>query len=549
MFVLKVRAALALSIAIAASPAWAQDALDRVAPTGGVRESMPGETPAARSNGRVEVDSARASVASGSALLVGAVTLKGLQVLSPGDFADIVASRVGRTLGTDELAALATAIAERAREKGLAFATASIGPQRLQNGILTIDVDEGRIDEVRFDGPVQPAMRDALTPLADGRPARLAEVEQRLLIAGDIDGVNISSSRFFREKGRGILLVRVAQRRIAARVAFSNEGTKPLGPIQVRIDVDLNGLLASDDSVTLTWSATPTQPRELQFARIRYAKRINRDGTEIALTVSGSVARPGAYLVRLNLESRSWFVGASVLQPLSRRRAESLWLETELGVRDLRQWRDDDRVRHDRVAAARLTLYGYGSLGGGRLRVSTTLSQGLGILGSTRPRDPLASRYDADGTFTSLSAWADWTRNLGGDFSIRLAAQSQLASQPLLITEETSLGGTGFLRGYDWSERTGDQGAMGLAELRYAWNEPLGLIPRVQLYSFLDGGRVQNLKGGFGGGALASAGGGLRMDITRRLGTNVELAVPLSGPRYDTRDKSPKLNFRLAQSF
>ncbi len=548
MFNLKFRAAIALSFTVAAAafPARAQDALDRVAPTGGPRESMPEDAVVPASG--VEADPVRAAVVSRKALLVGAVTLRGLQVLGPGDFADILATRVGQTLGPDELAALATAIAERAREKGLAFSTAAIGPQRLQNGILTVDVDEGRIDELRFEGPSHEAVRAALTPLADGRPARIAEVERRLLIAGDVDGVSISNSRFFRENGRGILLVRIAQDRVAARVALSNEGTKPLGPVQMRIDVDLNGLFASDDSITLTWSATPTQPKELQFARIRYSKRINRDGTEIALTASGSLARPGAYLDRLNLESRSWFVGASVLQPLTRRRAESLWLEAELGVRDLRQWRDSNKVRHDRITAGRLTLYGYGNLAGGRLRVSTTLSRGLGILGSSRPRDGLSSRYDADGTFTSLSAWADWTRNLGGDFSVRLAAQSQLASQPLLITEETSLGGTGFLRGYDWSERTGDQGAMAQAELRYSRDRPLGMMRRAQLYTFLDGGRVQNLKGGFGGGALASAGGGVRMDLTRRMGANVELAVPLSGPRYDTGDRSSKLVFRLVRT-
>ena len=57
--------------------------------------------------------------------------------------------------------------------------------------------------------------------------------------------------------------------------------------------------------------------------------RVHRGGTEVALTVSGSVARPGAYLTSLDFKSRSWFVGASVLQPLVRRRAASLWAEGE----------------------------------------------------------------------------------------------------------------------------------------------------------------------------------------------------------------------------
>lgn len=546
---LSTAAAICLSPSVIPAPAWGQTALDRVVAGENKAEVTTAEPKAPDSPARVEIDAPRGAVTAAGSILVGAVTLQGLKELSPGDFADLLTTTVGRTLSVEELSALATAIAERARSKGYPFASAWIGAQKVRSGILVVTVDEGIIHEIRFDGPDQPAVREALSPLANGRPVRLGEAERRLLIAGDLAGVRIRSSRFVREDERGVLLVSVATDRLAARVAFSNEGTKPLGPEQLRIDVDVNGLLAADDSVTLTYSGTPAEPSELQFMRVRYAKRMSGGGTQLALTASGSVARPGAYLAPFDFKSRSWFVGASVLQPLARRRTASVWAEGEFGVRDLVQWRDGDRIRHDRVAAARLTLYSYADVAGGRMRVSTTVSQGLRVLGSTGRYDPMASRYDADGTFTALSAWMDWTRSLGGAFSLRLAAQSQLASQPLLIAEETSLGGTGFLRGYDWSERTGDQGGMGMAELRYGWDNPFRLIPRAQLYGFVDGGLVTNLSGGFGGGSLASAGGGVRADITSHLGANIEVAAPLSGRRYDTNDESTKLNFRLVRSF
>jgi hemolysin activation/secretion protein len=352
-----------------------------------------------------------------------------------------------------------------------------------------------------------------------------------------------------RDHGKGVLIVRATQERVTARATLSNEGTKPLGPEQMRIDVDLNALMFDDDSLTLTWSGTPAQPGELEFGRFRYAVRLSRDGTEAALVGSGSVARPGAYLEPLHLQSRSWYVGGEILHPLLRRRNASLWIQSEFGVRDLLQRRDGVRQREERTAVSRLTLYGYGDVAGGRLRVSTSLSQGLGIFGATRAGDPEATRADADATFTTLSAWADWTTDLGGDLSLRLAMQSQLSSQPLLISEEIGLGGTGFLRGYGWSERTGDEGVMGLLELRYLLSNPFGLARRAQLYAFADGGRVTNLDNGFGGGTLASAGMGVRADLTGTFGANVELAFPLSGYRYDTGDETPKLNLSLQKSF
>jgi hemolysin activation/secretion protein len=529
--------------------ARAQDALDRIDPLRRAQPPIEADKPGARPKVSLDVDVPSGTGAGTATVMVGAVTLSGLQILSPADFADVIAPSVGRTLGPPELATLASDIAKRARDRGFVFASAWIEPQRIANGILTVRVDEGRVDEIRFDGPDQPAVRRALSPLVTGKPVRLAEVERRLLIAGDVDGVRVRSSRYLREGNRGVLLIRVAQDHASARVALSNEGSKPLGPEQIRIDVDVNAIFASDDAFTVTYSATPAEPDELQYGRLRYAKRISGDGTEVALVASGSIAHPGAYLTPLDLQSRSWYLGAELLHPLWRRRSASLWLEGELGVRDLRQWRADTLVRHDRIMAARMSLYGSANVIGGRLRVSTSLSQGLGLFGATPFGDPLASRRDADATFTALSAWAEWTRDLGGNLSLRLATQSQLASQPLLVTEEIGLGGTGFLRGYDWSERTGDEGLMGSAELRYLWDHPLGLVRRAQLYAFVDGGSVRNLQNGFGGGSLASTGAGMRTDITSNMGANLELAVPLTGPRYDTNDEAPKVNFRLIRSF
>lgn len=543
-------AALAGALAGPSASAQAQDAADRAASAQVASEHNP---PSEESKPRPRVDVTTPAPATASAetggIFVGAITVSGLQALVPADFADIIAERIGRTLTSDDLAALANAISERMRARGFPLGTARIEAQRLTNGVLVVRADEGRIDEIRIDGASLEAVREALAPLQNARPVRLRDIERRLLIAGDIDGVQVQSSRFFREGDRGILLVKVTHDRVAAWSNLSNQGTRPVGPEQARLQVNVHGVLASDDSLTLSYSAAAFEPRELQFGYIRYEKRISPSGTEIALSGSGSVSHPGAYLQDLNIKNRSWYLGISALQPLLRRKKASYWLEGEFGVRNLVQWREGLQTRRDQLAVGRLTAYGYRNFVGGRLRTSLTLSQGLGILDATETGDPLASRRDADGTFTAANAWADWTSDLGSNVSIRVAAQGQLASQPLLISEEAGLGGTSFLRGYDWGERTGDQGAMGMAELRYALKRPFGVLKQAQLYAFVDGGTVSNHDDGFGGGSLASAGGGLRLDITSHLGATLELAVPLTGPRYDTGDRTPKVNFSLGRSF
>ena len=542
--------AAAASLTAGGGVAQAQDAADKATSAQVASErDIPVDHSKPHSGVQIEAPEAAAPVPDGPGVFVGAVTLSGLQALTPADFADIIAARIGRTLAPEDLAMLANAVSERIRARGYPMGIAWIDAQRVTNGVLVVRVDEGRIDEIRLEGSPNAAVRDALMPLQNGMPVRLGDIERRLLLAGDIDGVRVQSSRFFREGDRGVLLVNTSHDRLAGHFVASNQGTKPIGPEQARFQVNVNGLLASDDSLALGYSTAPFEPSELQFGFVRYEKRISPSGTELAVSGSASVTHPGAYLDALDIKNRSWYVSVSGLQPLLRRKGASYWLEGEFALRNLTQWRSGVRTRRDQIAIGRLTLYGYRNFAGGRLRTSATLSQGLGILDSTKAGDPLASRRDADGTFTALNAWTDWTADLGSNLSMRVAAQGQLASQPLLISEEAGLGGTNFLRGYDWGERTGDEGLMGMAELRYSFNRPFNLIKRAQLYAFVDGGTVSNQENGFGSGALASTGGGVRLDITAKLGLSLELAVPLTGPRYDTGNRAPKVNFSFARSF
>ena len=483
------------------------------------------------------------------AVEVGAVAILGLQALRPADFADLIGPRMGTTMSAEDLAALATAIATRARDRGYAFATARIDPQQVQTGVLAVAVDEGRIDEIRLQGADHKGVRAALAPLVTGQPVRIAEVERRLLLAGDIPGVRVLGTRFTREEGKGVLTVSLLVDRIAGRATFANDGTRVLGPEQVVITADINGLIAADDAVSLTWSATPFQPGDLQFGRIRYEKRISRSGTAMIVTGSMALARPGDYLQPLAIRTRSWQGGLSVLQPLLRRRTRSLWLEADLTVNDLEQTRAGVLAADERVVSARAALHGYTRLGPGRLRASLGLAQGLGVLGASPADNPLAFRPGADLTFTALDFWSEWTGPLHGPLSLRLAMQAQLASGPVPVAKEFGLGGNTFLRGYDWYARSGDEEIVGLAELGYMLDRPLGAVKRTQVYAFVDGGAVRRLGGDPGTDRLASAGGGVRADVTQSLGANLELAVPLSDTRAPGDSGRPKVNFRLNKTF
>ena len=534
--------------AVLVPPAAAQQTLDRVDPARAEDRALERTPEKDEGEAPVALEPQSSVAASGPVYVVGAVDIVGLQEMPRSAFTDIIEFYIGQTLSPADLARLVDQLASRARER-YPLASAAIEPQAMRAGVLQVRIDEGSIDDVRIEGTKNRAVMEALMPLATGRPVTAQELERRLLIAGDIDGISLGKPAIKREIDRNILVVPVKRQRVRAQLTFDNDSTKPLGPLELYGSARFNGVLADDDSLQIFALDTVPQVKELAFARLRYSKRVSADGTELSLTGSYSYNVPGAYLEKLDIEGESWLASLGALHPLARSRQTSLWLEGELSHREVRQQRGGKLAREDRLTVARLGLYGYTQAAGGRLRVNASVAQGLDLLGATRADDPLSSRDDADATFTTLSFFADWKRSILGDLGTRLALRSQLATQPLLVSEEQGVGGAAFVRGYDYSERSGDEAVLGYVELNFDWAKPLGVVNGLQLYAFADGGKAVNLQNGFGDGELFSTGGGFRADVDAHTDAGLEVAVPLSGNRYDTGNADPRIRFSLTRYF
>ena len=161
-----------------------------------------------------------------------------------------------------------------------------------------------------------------------------------------------------------------------------------------------------------------------------------------------------------------------------------------------------------------------------------------------------ASRPDAGGPFSKIEFWTQhrpppWRQG----FSIGLRGFGQLASRPLLATEEMGLGGRQFLRAFDYCEVAGDQGAAGAFELRYDVRDGLpNSVRRVQTYVYADAGRVTNFRLGLAPTTLASVGGGIRVSLRNGLEGGAEVGVPLTDSPFNA-SPSPRLSLRISMQF
>jgi hemolysin activation/secretion protein len=480
-------------------------------------------------------------------VLVRFIRVEGATEVPPASFHSAVEPFLGKTLTSRDLSALASAVANIARRAGYGLATAWVPEQTVEGGLLRIALDEGRIHDVKILGAAS-GVRRILAPLASGRPVRTADLERRLLLAGDLPGVTVGEARLERLPHGNLLVVGIERKEASARIFADNWGSETVGPIRAHLSVDLNGILAEDDRVTIGGVVTPVSPEEFGLVRLGYSNVINAEGTQVTVGGYAARSRPGGILKDVEFEGQSLEASVGVSHPFVRSRAASVWGDLEFSLRDAEQSRRDVTVRDDRLALLRASSFLTAKLGGGRARARLTLTQGLGILGATREGDPESSRLDGSGIFSKADIWADYSRPLVGEFSVQLQAEAQVASRALLSSEEMGLGGRYFLRGYDYREVSGDQGIAGSIELRLDLPEFDGVFDEIQLYGYADAGSVGNLDGGRGGGTLYSAGGGVRTWLKPGLEASVEVGVPLR--RTTAEDElDPRLSFVVGKRF
>lgn len=486
-------------------------------------------------------EAAAANRAQDEGVFVGSIAIEGTESLNIDTFSSLVEDNIGVELDPNDLARVTQEVADLARDRGYLFATARIPEQSLDHGILTIELNEGRIDEVRIQGSDNRALVAVLMPL-EGEIARKDDIERRLILAGDIPQISVRRTRFLKENGKNILQVEVRERNDRFRIRADNYGSQRIGPVRGRLSYDFNALVSDGDEGSVSVRTNPLDPSEFLSGSLSYSTLINSGGTRLAAFGSVGTNEPGQRVN--NVEGQSIFGEISVSQPLLRTKDAGLWLDVKLAYLSIEQDDVIGLLSQDNQVTFSAGLSSNVKFLGGRLRAGASVEQGLDIFNATREGNGFASRFDGDSVATTGLLYANWSRDLGGNWGLFLSANGQLASRPLLAARELNIGGAYTVRGFDFSELSGENGFVALAEVNYAFNKPTSWIRRLQPYGFVDMGYVTNLENGFGSGTLVSSGLGLR-GIAGPFNFELEGAVPLNRDRDQSQNRDPHVNVRV----
>lgn len=448
------------------------------------------------------------------------------------------------------------------RDLGYYLGYAYLPEQVPSDGLIRIQVLEGRLDRIELDWPdslpVKRAVIDGyLARLRPGEILRVDQIERVVFLLNDLRGITV---RFDVLAGRrpGTAALKVtgqAEARWSGKVDADANGSRFIGLYRAGALLAGNSLAGRGDSLTL--NALGSDTGGLQFALLGYTLPVGYDGWKIGGSLS---------MVRYKLDEKQFPLGvsgdalslsANALYPWRRSRNLNVFAVATLDAKQHAD-RQGAGAPAQRRSINGLTLGLTGdvrdNLGGGAVSTfELNLGQGSVHYANGRP-----GGLDDAPSYTKVSLAGNRLQNLlDGRLLLYAALRSQWALRNLDSSEQFRVGGPDGVRAFAPGEGTGDSGLVATVELRLlppeAW---LGRYARELVASlFIDHGELQLRqtpaatqaardanRAHYGGAGVA-----VSWERPRSFAARLSLAVPIAGEaRSDTAQRKPRVYAQLS---
>ncbi|WP_422026123.1 ShlB/FhaC/HecB family hemolysin secretion/activation protein [Pyruvatibacter mobilis] len=479
-------------------------------------------------------DRSAGSVEGGRFILTG-ITVEGANVISGEAIAATYSDLLATEVGPAELEAIAGKITALYRDRGYVLSRAIIPPQDIAMGLITIEVIEGHVEQVTTSGAVPVwAISGYADRITAERPLTLATLERNMLLINDRPGTALEDAVLTEDKARPgayTLDLKIGLDRFGGAFFTDNRGSAEVGPIQTGLSAEIRNALSFGDAITLTAFTVPQDTEELRLLRLAYATSLGSSGLQGGIQLTASEIDAGGTNAAFGDESSLRKASLQLSYPVIRAREQALWVNGQLDIRSANEKTRFGEVFDENLVVLRGSISGMATDGlGGRTYATFKVSKGVRLLNSAKKGDPLLSRRDADPQAASLELSLSRHQPIIDDWlSLTLSGRAQRATGPLVSSEEFSLGGARYGRGYEYGELTGDDGIAGSVELTLAPDLSLGPVTGPALYLFYDTGAVWNRNIVFGDSrqSLSSAGAGIRLTLAEKVSAGFELAKPL----------------------
>lgn len=419
------------------------------------------------------------------------------EILPASERARIVSSVQGQRLGIEGIKAIADTVTMAVQKEGRVLAFAVLPPQDITEGVVRVEIREGRLSEKAFErGDDVRARQDRLDSIAAELPAEGVEkkdLEAMLLRMNDHPGVTARARLMAGDTPQTSRLVIGVEQTplLSASLWGDNAGSPSTGKAEANGQVVMTDLSGYGDITRFTTTITEGQ----KFGQAAFSIPLGISPLSLNANYGFLDYRNvDAVGSALGLEGLAHYAGLGLDYSLVRSRDVNVRLTAGL---DWKALIDDSlvgRLQDKRVISGTFGITGDvrdGLLGGGLTNWS--LGWTFGDLDLSRAPGALAAdkaSLRTQGGFHTLNAQLARLQALPGDFSLFGRVTGQWASKNLDSSQDFSLGGPYGVRGYPVGEGRGDMGVLGTLELRYDVPVP-DMWGALQFATLLDAGYVR----------------------------------------------------------
>lgn len=494
------------------------------------------------------------------------IQVVGSTVLAQEELRQITAAYENREVTTEDLEDVRKLVTMAYVTKGYPNSGAILPDQDLIDGLVTLQVIEGRLSEIRIQGTrwFRPSYLRNRIGLGAGPPLNTTILRNRLQLMLQDERLQQLRTTLTpgTALGEAVLDVAVVEARPVQMFAEYNNYVSPgVGENQLRGTVVHRNLTGNGDVLSVGFGASaqafPFAVGVFPSINVLYLIPLNKYDTTFSVGY-----RDVKYQVvqdpfkSLDIESKTQIWTASLRQPLYRTLHDDIALtivgEYEQNANTLSGAPFDSvtgmKNGFGNVAALRFIQEWTHRTTASVFAVRSRFTTGIGVLGATVNSMPDA----ADGQFFSWLGQFQWLKQFESTrIELLHLINMQMADDRLFPLEQMSVGGRYSVRGYRENTLLRDNGIVYQFETRFPlWSSSTG-FPSVQFCPFADVGHSWSAKGSIGDvHTLASIGVGLRFNLTQLTNLNVYWGHRLVtnnvfNPHDSLQDEGVHLQFAL----
>lgn len=457
------------------------------------------------------------------------------EVLQEQEINDITRAYINKEIVLQDLYTVVNGINNLYAEKGYLTCRAFLPPQTIKDGVVHIQLVEGKSGNVYVDGnnsTNESYITDRIG-IERGNIANINDLNEDLLLFNGSNDIQLHITMHAgKEPGTTDYVISVAEpQKSLVNLYVDNAGSESSGEWREGLFFTDRSLTGNRDSMMLSGIRSDGT----KSFSASYITPVGRSGTKLGLNYSAnSVHITDGELEDLNVKGHSSAYGVSVIQPLivseSMRTEASLEYGHQNSQTDFLgvHWVDDTTYGY--TASFSMTNYGTSSVI--FQKHGYRIGRSENITGYTKN----FNKYIFNGF---------WQKAYTGGQMLSARLDGQYSSDNYLPSaEQFYIGGMYSVRGYEESYLGGDSGFAASIE----YSVPIDKSKKTSVFTFIDYGSVFG-DSAFDDHTLAGTGIGIRSTIAQKIYASLTLGVPLiSDPNNDDID-STRIHFMLNGQF